>query len=190
MDAATASLLGVLIGGFLGVIGGVITTLLQGRAEANRYERAARDRRDQAVRSAIADFARQGRSAIHSIMWTASQVRFFETDPEIAAQFAAYDASMRGVLDDLLGAHVVLGTLDRASHEKLGSIVQEIYAADWDLAEAGALQRRGDESWFSKSRDGYNKASATLSRLGEEVWWEPAPAGSGRLEAAGRSLLG
>lgn len=89
------------------------------------------------TREALGKLAQKMAAAIHSMAWIAWTARYAASDLT-GDTLAAYDKELHAQLPEIVGARIVLATLNHSVHDKIGKHVAALYKLDHLISVAKA----------------------------------------------------
>lgn len=140
MDPTTAGLIGTGIGALVGLGGGWLNGWRQSKLEYEKWTRSRQDSIERDARLAFADLTKKIAAVIHAMAWLTWKAvneprRFSKND------LITYDSAIKVLFPDIVGSRVTLAALSGAIHDQISPLIQELYALDVKIAEAGVLYR-------------------------------------------------
>jgi hypothetical protein len=164
LSAPIATVLGALVGATAGISGALLTTWLQLRLDRRR----AAQTRDDSVAKAFAEAAQQltikMASALHSMCWL-TWLAVNRGDRLTQANLDAYDAEIHKLLPEVLGYMSTVAALDSEAYEQLVPHVNELFALDGRIGQAGLHLDRDREKSIRQLADCYEPMTDFEHRL-------------------------
>jgi hypothetical protein len=144
MVSALPGLVGALVGALAAIGGSVFTSSRQASLEKDKWQRAKEDEWEKNTRLALAELTKSLAAGVHAIAWCTWAAKFEPEEMQVE-HFAIYDKEIRGLFPVIVGARVVLATLDPELHKKMTPLIKKLYKLDAELTHASVL--------FSKDRE-------------------------------------
>jgi hypothetical protein len=135
MDPVVASLIGTVIGGFFGIVGGILTGRRQAQLEREKWLQARKDDVEKETRLAVAELTRKMATAVQTMLWFTSKA--VNTPNEVSREdISEYDKAIQGLLPDILASWMTVSALDKGVSKTLRPLVDRIYIVDGRIALA------------------------------------------------------
>ncbi len=136
--SALPSVLGALVGALAAISGVKFTSKHQETLEVDKWKRAKKDEWEKETRLALAELTRSLAAGVHAIAWTTWPAKY-EPEEMQMGHFAKYEIESKSVFPVLVGARVVLATLDRDLHDKMTPLIKKLYRLDAELTQASVV---------------------------------------------------
>jgi len=136
--SALPSVLGTLVGALAAIGGVMFTSKRQASLEQDKWVRAKQDEWEKETRLALAELTRSLAAGVHAIAWCTWAAKY-EPQEMQRGHFAKYDREIKGLFPVVVGARVVLATLDRDLHDKMTPLIKKLYKLDKELTHASVL---------------------------------------------------
>jgi hypothetical protein len=156
--SALPGVLGALVGALAAIGGSVFTSNRQASLEKDKWQRAKEDEWEKETRLALAELTKNLAAAVHAIAWC-TWCAASEPEEMHVGHFSRYDRESKGLFPVIVGARVVLATLDHELHEKMTPLIKKLYRLDEELSHAAALFRKEREQGLEKLAICYKESS-------------------------------
>ena len=146
MEATTATVIGAAIGASAGILGALVTGLLQSRSATGSWERSRKDQFENNLRSAVQNLTQHVSSALHSMCWL-TWLAAERPDRIKQTRIDAYDFEIHRITPKINGSLGSVAAIDEKIFLALKGQVDQVLGLDWEIGTA-ALQfdRNREES--------------------------------------------